>query len=293
MSVRLEMLQVARLAPKLLGESTALVADFVRRHFNPDGGFTDRAGTSDLYYTVFGLQALVALREELPAGSVLPYLRQFGGGETLDFVHATCLARCWAMMPPGTMEESVRAALVARLAAHRTSDNGYHAGLGAARANVYHGFLALAAYQDLHEPVPAPEAFAASLQALQSADGAYANEPDRPRGSTPATAAAVVLMRYLDVPPDPRLAGWLFDRCREGGFFATPDAPMPDLLSTATALHALSSLHAPLDRVREECLDFIDSLWTSEGAFYGNWADDTLDCEYTYYGLLALGHLAT
>ena len=99
-------------------------------------------------------------------------------------------------------------------------------------------------------------------------------------------------MRYLDVPPDPRLAGWLLDRCREGGFFATPDAPMPDLLSTATALHALSSLHAPLDRVREACLDFIDSLWTSEGAFYGNWADDTLDCEYTYYGLLALGHLS-
>jgi hypothetical protein len=99
-------------------------------------------------------------------------------------------------------------------------------------------------------------------------------------------------MRYLDVPPDPRLAGWLFDRCRDGGFFATPDAPIPDLLSTATALHALSSLHAPLDRVRDACLDFIDSLWTSEGAFYGTWADDVLDCEYTYYGLLALGHLA-
>jgi hypothetical protein len=286
------MLQVARLAPKLLGDSTALVADFVRRHLNPDGGFRDRAGASDLYYTVFGLQGLVAVREELPVAAVLAYLKGFGNGDALDFVHAACLARCWAMMPAGSIDESVRTALAARLAAHRTSDQGYHASAGAAHGNAYHGFLALGAYQDLRVPVPAPEAFAASLETLKSADGAYANEPDRPRGSTPATAAAVVLMRYLDIPPDERLAAWLFERCRDGGFFATPDAPMPDLLSTATALHALSSLHAPLDRIREACLDFVDSLWTSEGGFYGTWADDTLDCEYTYYGLLALGHLA-
>jgi hypothetical protein len=85
---------------------------------------------------------------------------------------------------------------------------------------------------------------------------------------------------------------WLLARCRHGGFFANPDAPVPDLLSTATALHALRSLHAPLDAIREDCLDFVDSLWTSQGAFYGTWVDDTPDCEYTYYGLLALGHLA-
>ena len=32
--------------------------------------------------------------------------------------------------------------------------------------------------------------------------------------------------------------------------------------------------------------------WTNAGGFYGSWADNTLDCEYTYYGLLALGHLS-
>ena len=35
-----------------------------------------------------------------------------------------------------------------------------------------------------------------------------------------------------------------------------------------------------------------DSLWNAAGGFHGNWTDDTLDCEYTYYGLLALGHLS-
>ena len=86
---------------------------------------------------------------------------------------------------------------------------------------------------------------------------------------------------------------WLLDRCHSsGGFFAGPDAPVPDLLSTATALHALSSLHLPMSALREPCLDFVDSLWTNRGGFFGTWADDTVDCEYTYYALLALGHLS-
>ena len=57
------MLQVARLAPKQLGESRDLVSAFLRERVNPDGGFQDRAGASDLYYTVFGLDALIALQE--------------------------------------------------------------------------------------------------------------------------------------------------------------------------------------------------------------------------------------
>ena len=71
-----------------------------------------------------------------------------------------------------------------------------------------------------------------------------------------------------------------------------PGAPIPDLLSTATALHALAGLQCPCDGLREPCLDFIDSLWTNAGAFHGHWQDEGLDVEYTYYALLALGHLS-
>ena len=53
MSMRLEMLQVARLAPNLLLDACDLVAEFVRSQFDPQtGGFLDRAGNPDLYYTV-------------------------------------------------------------------------------------------------------------------------------------------------------------------------------------------------------------------------------------------------
>ena len=70
-----------------------------------------------------------------------------------------------------------------------------------------------------------------------------------------------------------------------------PFAPIPDLLSTATALHALAGLQVSFEPIRERCLDFLDSLWTGR-SFCGNWDDDELDTEYTYYALLALGHLS-
>ncbi|PYK02665.1 MAG: hypothetical protein DME23_01180, partial [Verrucomicrobia bacterium] len=101
------------------------------------------------------------------------------------------------------------------------------------------------------------------------------------------------VLRNLSLPVNPSVAGWLLARCHSaGGFLAAPNAPMPDLLSTATALHALAGMQVSFEQVKEKCLDFIDTLWTNEGAFHGHWGDEHLDCEYTFYGLLALGHLS-
>src|SRR6185503_2519399 len=70
MSLRLEMLQVARLAPKLLGDSAPLVEKFLRSQQNDDGGFKDRSGRSDLYYTVFGLEGLLAVERQRPTFNI-------------------------------------------------------------------------------------------------------------------------------------------------------------------------------------------------------------------------------
>ena len=118
------MLQVARLAPKQLGESRDLVTAFLRERVNPDGGFQDRAGASDLYYTVFGLDALIALQEELPVARTAAYLDGFGDGAGLDFVHLACLARGWAALrrPP---DRALVDRLLARIEACRSDDGGY------------------------------------------------------------------------------------------------------------------------------------------------------------------------
>jgi len=90
------MLQVARLSPKQLGDARDLVQHFLLEQRHPDGGFQDRSGDPDLYYTVFGLEGLVALQAEPPIEALATYLSRFGAGDNLDFVHVACLARAWA-----------------------------------------------------------------------------------------------------------------------------------------------------------------------------------------------------
>ncbi len=291
MSFRLEMLQVARLAPKLLGESAELVARFLRSQ-QRGGGFADRKGEADLYYTVFGLEGLLALQEPLTVEEHVDWLRRFGSGEGLDFVHLCCLARCWAALKHAGVTEEQRVSLAARVEAHAASEGGYHVAKGRQWGSAYGCLLAAAAYEDVGLPLPRQDRLKSCMDALRSRDGGWTNEAGLPLGIAPATAAALSLYRRMgwEVPGDS--VEWL-KRCfvESGGCKAMPAAPMPDLLSTAVALHGLSGAQADLEGVREPCLNFLDSLWSNAGGFHGNWTDHTLDCEYTYYGLLALGHL--
>src|SRR5512140_3056242 len=114
------MLQVARLSPKSLGkDAMELVEAFVRSQQNPDGAFRNRAGESDLYYTVFGLEALIALQALPPAGAVADYLASLGSGEELDFVHLACLARCWASVSPRDLSAVPVEGILAGLSRYR------------------------------------------------------------------------------------------------------------------------------------------------------------------------------
>jgi hypothetical protein len=285
------MLQVARLSARLLGESAGLVESFVRSEINADGGFRNRAGDSDLYYTVFGLEALIALQVEPPIDDVVRFLRGFAHGEGLDFVHLACFGRCWAGVNR-TLTGAPVERILTRLESFRSQDGGYNQAQDSPDGTAYAAFLAMGLYQDFGRQMPQPDRMLESLHTLRAADGGYSNFAGASVGLTPATAAVVSLKRQFDCDPDSRLSEWLLARCLPaGGFFAVPDAPIPDLLSTATALHALAGLHAPLNGLREPCLDFIDSLWTNRGGFYGHWSDDAIDTEYTYYALLSLGHL--
>lgn len=290
------MLQVARLAPKLLGESAELVRAFLLGQQNEDGGFKDRSGRSDLYYTVFGIEGLLALQAPLPTERIERYLAGFRTGEALDFVHLCCLVRCWAALGQGHIEgrgTDWNARVMAGLEAFRSSDGGFNVNARSQFGTAYGGFLGAAAHQDLGQPLPDALRLVQSLKFLETPDGAWGNERGLKVGATNSTAAMVTLLLRLRMPVAPAVGDWLLAAGhREGGFVAAPSAPIPDLLSTATALHALAGLERDFSALKEGCLDFIDTLWTNEGGFHGHWGDDTLDCEYTYYGLLALGHLS-
>jgi hypothetical protein len=293
-SLRLQLLQVARLAPRLLGDSADLIRDFLRGQITAEGGARDRAGRPDLYYTIFTLAAMQALDVTPPADEVETYLRGFGDGGGLDFVHLSALARCWSSLGGARLPDRTADALLTRIETFRTPDGGYDGNREAAHGTAYGAFVALGAYEDLGRTPPGWLKLIQAFKRLESADGAWSNFPGAKTGSLNATAGAAILIRHLGFPVNLAVGDWLLAQAHPGGgFLAVPGAPLPDLLSTATALHALAALDRRLDSARHErCLDFLDSLWTAEGGFHGHWADEYLDSEYTFYGLLALGHLA-
>ncbi len=288
------MLQVARVAPKILGDSTDLVRNFLASQQNPDGGFRDRAGESDLYYTVFGLDALAAFQAKPDMAAVEQFLLKYEEGDGLDLVHLSCLARCWGTVGKDRMPKGLRKALLTRLESFRKPCGGWDNNPEREHGTAYGSFLALGAYQDLGKLPSKPLRILQSLKALETPDRAWNNHPNLPTGSTNPTAGAVVLLNNLHLPINDEVGKWLCDQLHpQGGFVAVPGAPMPDLLTTATALHALAALEVRLTEEQTDLgLDFVDSLWDATGGFHGNWSDDYLDCEYTFYGLLALGHLS-
>ncbi|HAV62546.1 MAG TPA: hypothetical protein DCY13_09300 [Verrucomicrobiales bacterium] len=294
MSLRLQLLQVARLAPRLLGDSTDLVRAFFRSQLTEDGAGRDRDGRPDLYYTIFALAGLQSVDEPVPVERVEAFLRQHGDGSQLDFVHLSALARCWAAIGKERLPADTRNALLERIESFRKPDGGYEGDPKLGHGTAYGAFVALGAYEDLGVTPPKVLKLIQALKRLESADGAWSNVPGAKVGATNATAGAVTLIRHLGFPVNQTVGDWLLAQAHpQGGFLAVPGAPMPDLLSTATTLHALAAMDRRLPvEVKERCLDFVDSLWNAGGGFHGHWADDHLDAEYTYYGLLALGHLS-
>jgi len=288
------MVQVARVAPKLLENSTPLVIDFFQSQRHPDGGFCNRAGEPDIYYSVFGIEGFQSLQQSLPEEWLRSYVESFGTGDKLDLVHLSCLARCWGGLSIQSRQDCPTEVLAARILEHRTPDGGYDILPGSQEGNLYGCFLAIGAFEDVGYPIPHTDSLTGFISGLRDPQGGFFNSRAMPVSLVPQTAAAVTLLRHLGARcDDPRVGEWILSCFHpQGGFRAGTDITIPDLLSTATALHALASLKIELGAGVDLCLDFIDSLWTNRGGFYGHWEDTHADVEYTYYGLLALGHLS-
>jgi len=204
------------------------------------------------------------------------------------------LARCWAVVGKERMPRPLGSAILELIETFRKPDGGYEGNANLAHGTAYGAFVALGTYEDLGQTPPHPFKLIQSLKRLETPDGGWSNVPGAKIGATNATAGAVTLIRHLGFPVNERVADWLLAQAHpQGGFLAVPGAPMPDLLSTATTLHALAAMERRLpSQIHERCLHLLDSLWDARGGFHGHWADDHLDAEYTFYALLALGHLS-
>ena len=110
--------------------------------------------------------------------------------------------------------------------------------------------------------------------------------------SRPQTTNAVCCMLSMQYQMGEQLDStyveWLRQRQDEsGGFHASEQAPIPDLLSTAVALFTLRLIGAE----SKDASQFIQAHWLDNGGFAPTLFDDYSDVEYVFYGLLALGSI--
>jgi len=268
----------------LTPEGLQSVRGFFTSAQDASGAFVDRASGPDLYYTVFGIEACLALEAPFDRERAAAFICDVGEA---DLVHHCCRIRCanrlGLLSGSGGLRERLRSRLNDLVAAALVSGG---------REGVKAAFLAALAYEDLDGRIPNAWAARRLIRRYARPDGSFANVAGTSGGLATATAAAVVVLRRLTGKAPEKSLAWLRSMCAaSGGFRVADSVGVPDLLSTATALFALRYCGETLDSMADACEEFIAGLWQPCGGFAGHEADGVADCEYTYYALLALGCL--
>jgi hypothetical protein len=242
--------------------------EYVKSTQTQSGGFADKAGKADIYYTLFGhyLADALELKEMIPSigNFVETRIRQ----NNLSDIHLYCAAILYARLGNDQLQvKTLREKVRYRIKEQLNKQPGYGAFLNLLTCyylqdykNLYHIRKQLGAF-NMHTSMPCP-----------------------------VVAALLILQRSFDKPVNELKKAVLSFYRANGGFNATQEAPVPDLLSTGVALYALRFAGADLRRIKPDCFDFVDFLY-KDGGFGGNVIDRDPDIEYTFYGLLALGAL--
>ncbi|MFZ5833228.1 MAG: prenyltransferase/squalene oxidase repeat-containing protein [Planctomycetota bacterium] len=275
--------------------------DYVIAQQRPDGGFAGRQGESDPYYTSFAVRTLAAIGgfDDARAARADGWfsdqlLRGFGPLDCLSLLAiAPILELVLGDECAGGRFDSASA--LAALAGDLARNDGCYAKTArSGPSSTYMTYLMLLAMQSENVPVLEPGKLAACIAARQRDDGGFAELDVIRRSGTNPTAAAVGVLRALDVLTEPQAlaaARFLEGMQHGGGLRAAAVAPTPDLLSTMTALVAQADLKVDCRLDTAALREYVAALEAPGGGFRGGTWDDTPDVEYTFYGTLALGML--
>lgn len=250
-------------------ETQAEIKDFISGQQNKNGGFYDRAGTPDLYYSLFGLWLSMAAKQKEQQSLLKQYI------QSIDSSRAT-----------SAVEEM--ALLLIRFDLESNSDK--YSVLSVYRRVLKHGGLLDLSYQffllslliDAVGKRKRGYYFLARLWLLFYS----------PKGNLPCSVVAALLFarQFLDLKTNKQKKQIEKYSLDSGGFMAFTGMENADMLSTGVALFALNKTNYDLRFIAPGGMQFIQDNYR-EGAFLSGDGDQTKDLEYTFYGLLALGSL--
>jgi len=244
------------------------IINHILKSFTKEGGFADRGGKSDLYYSMFG--CFVA--EALSLNEVFPPLKDYvkrAVTGALDGIPLYCGAILYSKLHGfDSTTDSLRKQVEVELMKNENSNSEY---------SYFIGLLTLYYLQD--------------YQLILKLKKRIKTVSNKNEALCTLVAAEAVLNKILSKSvrvSENKLKSFYSGK---GGFVALQKSPIEDLLSTAVALYALHVIDADLKIIKPNCLSFVDGLYLN-GGFRATELDFDIDIEYTFYGLLALGALS-
>jgi hypothetical protein len=244
------------------------IKTFIINQQTESGGFMDKAGKSDLYYSLFGYFVAEALNLSEIRPRLKHYLEDIANTTKPEGIHLHSAAILFSKlggvenMPPEINDRIRNKAVLS------------------GNLNTYSTFLNLLTFY-----------YAAYNKGLYRVQQQLRNLQKAPDAPCTITAAILVLQHCFEKPVDETIAALNSFYLKNGSFAAVKHAPVGDLLSTAVALYALRVARADIRKMTPDCLEYVDSLY-SKGGFCATSLDHDPDVEYTFYGLLALGALS-
>jgi geranylgeranyl transferase type-2 subunit beta len=262
--------------------------------FEQNGGFRGRKGSGDLYYSAFALRGLFLLGmldDEKLLTNVADFIEVQQRREDLSPTDLLSWTFC-AVLTQTVQGKELLPKQIASLLNHwerfRSPDGCFATSEKTDFSSTYTTFLAAIFYELLGESERCRSIPVEPILERRRSDGGFVELPPLQYSGTNPTAAAVGLLTILEVPlPEKQKTVEFLCRCEQpfGGFRAHARIPLPDLLSSFSALMALYDLDAA-DRVnRASLLNFVTSLRSPDGGFFGMMPDQQSDVEYTFYGM--------
>lgn len=257
-------------------QGRAEVLQFIAGQQNPDGGFCDRGGRSDLYYSLFAGMMLEA-SDPQPATRnsqqlFIQYLASQSNTDTPGFIEKCCLVLLQQNFNVRGFSKTKALFTIAR-------------SFWKERSSINLSYRSFVLFLTLDAILPVRWLFKTAAKRILSRKVVDADSP------CSEVAAKVFLLKVLNqdgISEQSLLASFA---CETGGFKAFRQVERADMLSTAVSLFALKFAGTDLRLLKPSCLNFIQENY-ADGSFLSGDGDLTKDLEYTFYGMLALGVLA-
>ena len=266
-------------------DSLFRVKNFIKSQEMNDGSFMNKSGKSDIYYTAFGWMLSYVLGIETDYKKTGAFLKK-QEVQQMDLIHYAAYIRCWMiqqLFEGGTLKLLLSSLFRKNIRPLFDFENVPHNDM----RSPYTQYIWLSLLEDTRNPVQDKDAIIASIGNYHVSGGGYSNMKDGTMAATNATAAALSVIGQLDAYHDTDSLNYILAiQSDTGGFAATEHSPLPDLLSTATALFLLRC-YGRKPTISPK--NFVEAHWLDNGGFSATLLEETSDVEYTFYGLLALG----